>query len=157
VRLNDAVAGLACLVLGVAIVVQARAFPAIPGQRFGAALFPTLIGLGLCGCGVVLVARGLRHWTALPGIRLDDWARSPRHVLRVLLTIGLVVFYILVSPALGFLPAAFAVAVTLMLALGVRPAPALLASAGAAFLIHQIFVTLFRVPLPWGLVPPFSW
>ena len=46
-RVNDAVTGAVLLVLSLAVVWHVRSFPTIPGQPYGAALYPLLVGCGL--------------------------------------------------------------------------------------------------------------
>ena len=55
-KLNDAVFGVLLLVLGVTILFVVQAFPKIPGQQVGPALFPGLIAAGLCIGGLILLA-----------------------------------------------------------------------------------------------------
>jgi len=59
-KINDAVMGGLLLVLAAAIGVYVSGFPGMPGQRYGAALFPGMIAAGFAVCGALLLARG-RH------------------------------------------------------------------------------------------------
>ena len=58
-KLNDAVWGALLLLLGVVVLVHVQAFPTIPGQQVGPALFPGLVAVGLGVCGVLLIVKGL--------------------------------------------------------------------------------------------------
>jgi len=84
VKLNDAVFGLLLTLVGAAVLVAIRGYPKIPGQPVGPALFPGLIAAGLCIAGLLLIARGLRHRGEQPWLAWDDWVRSPRHALALL-------------------------------------------------------------------------
>ena len=50
-RVNDAITGFALLAFAIATFAYARTLPAIPGQDYGAAVFPMLVAAGLAGCG----------------------------------------------------------------------------------------------------------
>ncbi|MFO1350216.1 MAG: tripartite tricarboxylate transporter TctB family protein [Gammaproteobacteria bacterium] len=145
------------LVLGGAVVAYARTLPNIPGQRFGAALFPNVIGYGLIACSLLLIVQGARRWRAEPLMEPAHWMRSPRLTLNFLLVPGVLLFYVLAADPLGFLICGAIALLVLFLALGVRPWRALLLSPLLALALHFVFYKLLRVPLPWGLLAPFAW
>ena len=156
-KLNDAVFGVLLLLLGGAVLFVVQGFPKIPGQQVGPALFPGLIAVGLCIGGAMLLVRGwaARHDAAW--FRPGAWVRSPRHVLAFLLVPASVVFYMLVSEKLGFLPTASIVLAALFCLLRVPPGRALLIAVIASLVIHFAFYKLLRVPLPWGVLMPVAW
>ena len=156
-KLNDAVFGLLLTLLGAAVLVAIRGYPSIPGQPVGPALFPGLLAGGLCVAGLLLIARGLRHRREQPWLAWDDWVRSPRHALALLVLLGSVMFYIVAAEVLGFLPTAAVILTVLFLVLRVRPVLALAIALGAALLVHTAFYKLLKVPLPWGLLTGVSW
>jgi putative tricarboxylic transport membrane protein len=156
-KLNDAVFGLLLTLLGAAVLVGIQGYPRIPGQPVGPALFPGLIAAGLCVCGVLLVVRGWRHRTQQRWLAWDDWVRSPRHVVALLVLLGSVVFYIVAADVLGFLPTAFLILMAMFLALRVRLPVALAVALVATLLVHTAFYKLLKVPLPWGLLTGVSW
>jgi putative tricarboxylic transport membrane protein len=156
-KLNDAVFGLLLIVLGAAVLASVQGFPKIPGQPVGPALFPGLIAAGLCVCGVLLVARGWALRRQQPWLAWDDWVRSPRHVLALAVVAGSILFYILASHALGFLPTAALILLAQFLVLGVRPLRAVPIAIVATLLVHFAFYKLLRVPLPWGMLERFAW
>jgi putative tricarboxylic transport membrane protein len=156
-KLNDAIFGVALLALGAAVLAVVQSFPKIPGQQVGPALFPGLIAAGLCVAGVLLVLRGVRDRARGPWVVLDDWVRSPRHVLALALLIGSVIFYIAMSTWLGFLPTAWLIVMAMFLVLRVPPGRAIVISVVAVLVIHFAFYKLLRVPLPWGLLTPYAW
>jgi putative tricarboxylic transport membrane protein len=156
-RLNDAVFGLLLMILGGAVLVAVQGYPKIPGQPVGPALFPGLIAAGLCICGVLLVAKGLRHRREQPWLVWDDWVRSPRHILALAVLLAAIVFYILVSEHLGFLITAALILTALFLVLRVPPGRAVLIAIVATLVIHFAFYKLLRVPLPWGLLKGVAW
>src|SRR5262245_66588221 len=80
-------------------------FPDFPGQKFGPALFPCILGVGLISCGAALVRNGLiARRAGAPWIEIAPWTRDPWRVTSFLLTLTLLLIYILDSLSLGFLP-----------------------------------------------------
>ena len=156
-KLNDAIFGVLLLVLGGLVLFAVQGFPKIPGQPVGPALFPGLIATGLCVTGAALVVKGWRARAAEPWLTWEDWVRSPRHLVALLVLLGSVVFYIAAANALGFLPIAFIILLANLLVLRVAPGRAVLVAVIATLVIHFAFYKLLRVPLPWGVLTPFAW
>jgi putative tricarboxylic transport membrane protein len=156
-KVNDAIAGALFLAFGLALIVVSARFPAIPGQPYGAATFPILIGAGFVLVSLALIVRGAAEWRELPGLVATDWGRSPPALLRMALTVALVILYIAFSEALGFVVSSFLVLVTLFLALKVRPVPAILIALAATLAIQQAFGVGLRVPLPRSEFFRFLW
>jgi putative tricarboxylic transport membrane protein len=156
-KLNDAFFGLLMVILGGAGLAAEQGYPKIPGQPVGPALFPGLIAAGLCVAGLMLIFRGLRDRPRQAWLAWDDWVRSPRHVLALVVLLGSVVFYILASEALGFLLTAALILLALFLVLRVRPGLAVVIAVVSALVIHFAFYKLLRVPLPWGVLQGVAW
>ena len=156
-KLNDAVFGLLLTLLGAAVLIGVQGYPRIPGQPVGPALFPGLIAAGLCVCGLLLIARGWRHRAQQGWLAWDDWVRSPRHVMALLVLLGSVVFYMAAADVLGFLLTSFLILMALFLVLRVRVPVALAVAVVATLLVHTGFYKLLKVPLPWGLLTGVSW
>jgi putative tricarboxylic transport membrane protein len=156
-KLNDAVFGLLLMLLGGAVLFAIQGYPKIPGQPVGPALFPGLVAAGLCICGVLLAAKGLRERKDQPWLAWDDWVRSPRHAVALAVLIGCILFYIFVANALGFLLTAPLILLALLLVLRVRPLTAVTVAIVATLLVHFAFYKLLRVPLPWGVLKGFAW
>jgi putative tricarboxylic transport membrane protein len=156
-KLNDAICGLFFMLLGGAVLLAVQPYPKIPGQPVGPALFPGLIAAGLCICGVLLVAKGVRQRREQPWVTWDDWLSSPRHVLAFVVLIGSIVFYIVAANTLGFLVTAPIVLLALLLVLRVRPVTAVVVAIVASLLVHFAFYKLLRVPLPWGVLTGVAW
>jgi putative tricarboxylic transport membrane protein len=156
-KLNDAVFGLLLLALGSLVLFTVQAFPKIPGQPVGPALFPGLIAAGLCVAGAILTVRGWRDRVSEPWLVWDDWARSPRHLVALGVLLGSIVFYIVAAGWLGFLPTAVIILVALFRVLRVPLARSVLIAVIAALAVHFAFYKMLRVPLPWGLLTPYAW
>lgn len=152
-KIGDAILGALFALLGAVVLWHVRGFPVIPGQKFGAALFPGVIAAGLLICGVLLAVRGLRQ-TAQGGrvVVFDDWARDPVVVMRFLSVPAGLLFYILTSDFLGFHIAASIAMLGWLLVFGVRLLPAVALAIGFPILMHLAFYKILRVPLPWGLL-----
>lgn len=152
-KIGDGILGAFFMLLGGVVLWHVRGFPVIPGQKFGAALFPGVIAAGLVICGALLAFRGARHLAhGGRAFVLDDWARDPRIVLRFLgVPLGLL-FYILTSNFLGFHVAAFLAMLGWLLLFGVRLLAATALAIGFPTIMHLAFYKLLRVPLPWGLL-----
>lgn len=151
-RANDALSGLIIIVLSLAMIAFTATFPAFPGQKFGPALFPRILGTGLILCGLLLIWNGIaaRRAAGAPWIEIAPWVREPWRLGSFVLVIALLIAYILVSETVGFIPVALAFLLALFFWLGVRPVTAVLTAIVATFAIHWFFATMLRVPLPRG-------
>jgi len=157
-KFDDIRIGVVLGVFSVFVFAVARTFPVIPGQHFGASLFPTLISIGLFICSVLLVAQGWRARRAgaeKPG--WPAWLREPISVLRFLMVPISLVFYFMASDWLGFLPCSVLLLVVLQRLFGVRWMRALIVAVIVSLVIHVMFYSVLHVPLPWGLLEPWAW
>jgi len=149
-RFNDAIIGLVLIAVAAVTVWLTRDFPAMPGQNYGPALFPTIIASGLGLGGLILVFTGLR--SGAPALRLADWTRDPRAVTNVVAVPVALLLYILISETLGFLLTAIILTFALLVLFRRRPASSLVIALAAALVIQQAFTRLLLVPLPRGLL-----
>ena len=156
-RINDAVVGAALTCFSGALIAYSLTFPSIPGQDYGPGLFPILIGVGLAGCGIGLVVKGVADREERPLIQLPDWASSPRLVVNFALGIGGIVFYMYTVDVLGFLLTAFAILATLFIWLRGRLVSSLVFAATISLATHIVFHNILLVPLPWGVLQPIAW
>ncbi len=150
-RFNDAVIGIVLILLGAAVIWHTRGFPAMPGQKYGPDLFPNIIAGGLIIGGALLVAIGLR--SGLPAVRAGAWTRQPLLLANFFAVLAALLFYILLSDALGFLLTATLLLFGLIALFRRGHAPSSFAIAlVAAVVIHQAFSRLLLVPLPRGVI-----
>jgi putative tricarboxylic transport membrane protein len=155
VRVNDAVIGVVLVLFALAMIVYTRTFPAMPGQDYGPALFPTLIGIGFIICGVILIASGLLRLRIEPLFTGGAWLRSPHHLIDFLAVIAGLGLYILISDWLGFIPTAFLLLFGwLVLFRGGKPVSSAAIALGATLVVDYAFSDLLLVPLPPGLMLP---
>lgn len=155
-RFSDSVLGTAFLIAGLALGWYSFNLPAIPGQDYGAATFPTFIALGFIACSLRLIYAGRKqHGTSW--LLITDEVKNTRALLGIAGTIGLILFYIFFSHAIGFIPTAFLVTFLMFLILSVPTTKAAIIAIIAAFACDFIFRTLLLVPLPFGIVPRLPW
>lgn len=152
-RFNDAVLGVVLLAFSVAVGLWSQRFPAIPGQEYGAAVFPTVVAVAMAGCSMVLIVSGLRQGGA--ALAFEGWAQDRRGFVRIVLMIASVVFYIVAAKPLGFIPTMTLVLILDLRLLKVGWLPAAVIALAMAFLLQWSFGDLLHVPLPWGILSPF--
>jgi putative tricarboxylic transport membrane protein len=151
-KINDAIFGAIFLLLGVVVVVHVQAFPMIPGQQVGPALFPGLVAAGLAACGALLIFSGIRNRATQPWYETADWLRSGRHLIGLVAIVGGVAAYVLFANTIGFLVAAPILLWIWCIVLGVDRLRALVVAVVATGIIWYAFYKLLRVPLPWGVL-----
>lgn len=156
---RDLVLGAVCLTVAAALIWMSRDLTAIPGQHYGADTLPKVIAGLSAGIGLWMIAGGLRRGTGPdprndpPGeqaaaLRDPHWAGKPLSWLRLAAAVGLVLAYMILSPPLGFLPAALVMVLGMLLLMGVRPLTALIVAVPAAIVMRYAFADLLLVPLP---------
>jgi putative tricarboxylic transport membrane protein len=156
-RFNDAVLGLVFLALAAFIILSAAGFHTPPGQKFGPGFFPTIVASVMGIAAIGLVVKGLlarRDGGRL--VDLDPWVSRPRLLLHGVSVFAFLVGYLLLSERLGFLIVAPLLLWALIWLLWGHPVIALAIAVGSSFCIHQFFVQVLLVPLPWGIIPYFK-
>lgn len=150
-RANDAISGLVLIVLAAAMLALTAGFPDFPGQKYGPALFPRILGVGLIACGAILVRKGFAaRRDGAPWVEIAPWVHDPQRLTSFLLVIAMLLLYVLAADTVGFIPIALIFLGGLFLWLGVRPLTAALTAIATTFAIHWFFGSLLRVPLPRG-------
>jgi putative tricarboxylic transport membrane protein len=163
-RLPDRLIGLLTFGLGAVAAYAGSRLPPVPGQQIGPNVFPLVIGVGLCLCGLMIAFRighsfeeeaeaDLAAHSDLPTEGQVLASHGPLYKLRVLIPPALLVFYALAVDKLGFYVTTAMMILTAALVLGARPRLALPVALIAPVLVHLVFYKLLRVPLPAGLVP----
>jgi putative tricarboxylic transport membrane protein len=155
VRLNDAVIGVALILFATAMIWYTRAFPEMPGQDYGPALFPVLIGIGFLFTGAILIVSGLARLGTVPLFSGGAWLRSPHHIASFLAVVLGLLFYILVSDRLGFIPTSLLLLFGwLVLFRGGRPISSFVIALAVTLGVDYAFSKLLLVPLPLGVLQP---
>ncbi len=155
-KINDAVFGVVLLALGIAVLWHVQAFPKIPGQNVGPALFPGSIAGGLIVCAVLLIISGIRSRPGVPWYEALPWVRSPRHVAAFAALVLSTIAYIFLSTPVGFLIIAPLGLAAMLVAFGVRRRTAIVVAIVGTIVIWYAFYKLLRVPLPWGVLERFA-
>jgi len=146
-QLNDRIIGVLTVVGGVAVIWGTLGFREIPGQQFGSAFFPRILGVALILTGVALILTSARG--AL--VSLSEMLRG-RAAWQVLAVFVAVVGWIFLSPLLGFIATTTLLITLLVLLAGGRLIPAALTAVAMAVLLYIVFGILLRVPLPFGII-----
>ena len=152
-RVNDAVIGAVLVIFALAMIWHTRTFPEMPGQDYGPALFPVLIGIGFIITGAILIIGGIARRRTEPELGGTAWLRSPYHIASFLAIVGGLIVYILVSNWLGFIPTAFLLLFGwLVLLRRGKALSSLVIAAAVTLAVNYIFANLLLVPLPLGLL-----
>jgi putative tricarboxylic transport membrane protein len=157
-RVHDVVCGAALLLVAVFLFAYAQTIPPMPGQKYGADVFPILVSLGLGGFSLLLTARGWRaRRPGEPWIALAPWARDPYTLGNFLLALAVIVVYVLLEETVGFIPLAIAILLVLFLKQGVPLRRSAIVAVVATLTIQFAFSDLLRVPLPRGILTDWLW
>lgn len=155
-RFSETMLGAMLLILGIAVATYARTLPAVPGQQYGAAAFPTLIGLGFVCCALILLVQGYRS-RPTPLISLTEWTRQPGALVAVGITIACIVAYMYLARRVGFVPVSIAILIVLFRMLSVSWGKAIFFAITATLITDYVFRSLLLVPLPFGMMPRLPW
>jgi len=153
VRLNDAVIGAVLLVLSLAVLWHVKDFPAIPGQPYGAALYPTVVSAGLAVTSILLIVQGLRSGEPMFSVQVAQGGR----LIAFGVTVGSMLFYVLFVDQLGFIVCATLMLAALLWSYGVKRSLIAPVAIAATLVIHTGFFKVLKVPLPWGLLESIAW
>lgn len=127
--------------VGLAAVVLSRDFPSVPGQSYGPALFPTVLGSMLIGCAIGVLLQAPQP-PAAPANRRARLSALAYALAPVAVILG--------WDTIGWPLTALGIGTLLLIVGGMRAVPALLTGAGFAVLTWILFAMLLRVPLPRG-------
>jgi putative tricarboxylic transport membrane protein len=156
-RLNDAVFGVLLIVFAIAEIAYTRTFPSLHGQAYGPDLFPILIGVGFLITGAILTIQGLMRRAGAPLLEVGAWASDRRNVVNFALVLLALLFYIVASGWLGFIPTSLIIMVVLLTSFGSGLVTALVIATLTTLGMHALFARVLLVPLPWGLLQPVAW
>lgn len=146
---RDTVIGTGCTVGGALIVHRSMQLGNVPGSYAGPGLFPTLIGIALCICGILVLAPALRQKK-----KGEKFFSEAGERLRLVEVTGLVIFLIACAPKLGFILTSW---IMMMAELCLRKNSLLrsaVVSTTLVVIVWGLFTKVLRVPLPVG---PWGW
>lgn len=156
-KVSDVISGAFFLALSIFILVYAQTLPPMPGQRYGAGAFPTVIALGLGGFSLVMMFQAWRTRQGTRWIEFAEWARDAKTLGNFLLALVLIVLYVLFSETVGFIPLSIAILLILFWRQGVSLRTGAVVAVAATLAIQLSFSDLLRVPLPRGLLTNYLW
>lgn len=159
-RLSDRTTGSFVVALGALSAFFGSRLPPIPGQQIGPDVFPLVVGVGLCICGIMVVfgvGRGYEE-EAEAVMASHGGTEEQTHTgivagLRVLLPPALLLFYVVAVDWLGFILTAALIVFVVSKALGASLRLAIPLAVLTPVAVHLVFAKLLRVPLPTGFVP----
>ena len=154
-KVHDTVIGFVFVAAGIGITTKAQTFPSVAGQPYGSSFFPTIIGVAMIVCGVILSVSGFLQGPIRPILRIPDWLRSRRSAINFCCVLAGLIFFIVAADTLGFCATAFILLAGLQMKLGARVVPALGIAVVATAVFYIVFTVLLRVPLPYGIVERF--
>ena len=155
-RVADWIFGLIMLVGAGLIFRQTMTFSAMPGQDYGAKLFPDLIAAGFAICGVFLLISGVRQRAA--AFEIDQQARAPGRLFDAGLTISVIILMMLLWDLVGFLIlSSGAITVLTWRYWQGRFFQALSVGVTGSLVIDWLFRKMLLVPLPLGPFTTWIW
>ncbi len=156
-KVSDVISGALFLALAVFIFVYAQTLPPMPGQRYGAGVFPTVIALGLGGFSLLMMVQTWRQRAGTRWIELAPWARDRKTVGNFLLAMALILVYVFFSDRIGFIPLSIAILLILFWRQGISLRKGAIVAVAATLAIQIAFSDWLRVPLPRGLLTDYLW
>lgn len=146
-QLNDRLIGALALCGGIAVIAGTLGFRELPGQQFGSAFFPRIIGGALILTGLAMQIRPAPGpWMHWPDILRGQAAGQ------VAAALVAVIVWTVLAPYAGFIATTTLLIWALILIAGGRVLPAAATAVGMAVLLYGVFGLLLRVPLPFGPV-----
>jgi putative tricarboxylic transport membrane protein len=152
VNAKNLVTGGTLFALGAAMAIAARGFPTIGAMAYGPGLFPTIIAFGLMASGLGIAAENI---AASPDPKADGGEK--RQLLPLIGVLAVIAFFALALDLLGFhITAAVSLLVAARIFRGSWVTAVSMAIIGP-LILHFLFYSVLRVPLPWGLLLPIAW
>lgn len=146
-KINDRIIGGIAILGGVSIIATTFGFREIPGQMFGSAFFPRILGSALIIIGATQAITGANGKPLTVSEILKG--RSGFQVLAALIA---VVLWVLISPLLGFILTTSSLIAGLAILANGRFWPSVLIGIVMSFILFFVFGKLLRVPLPYGII-----
>lgn len=146
-KISDRAIGVLAILGGFAIIYGTLEFRSVPGQQFGSAFFPIILGIVAIFTGIAQLIVAPK--TAL--IEFADWMKGPL-VFRGLSVVAASFIWLLASDFLGFILSTSLLIFGLSLVAGGRVLTAALVGLGMTSVLYIIFGNVLRVPLPHGFI-----
>jgi putative tricarboxylic transport membrane protein len=158
-KINNAVSGILVGLFGLAVFIHSQSMETMGQQQIGPEVFPEVISVGMMICAILLIIKGVKEkkQTGEGWVELPEWAGEPRTLFGFFLIVIALGFYILASDSLGFLITGFIMLMVLFLYFQAKPWVALVTALISVFVIHYLFYSVLKVPLPWGILESIAW
>ncbi|QDY70644.1 tripartite tricarboxylate transporter TctB family protein [Qingshengfaniella alkalisoli] len=153
-RIDNRLFGIAIVLLGAAVIYEARHLPKVPGSTFGPGLMPTIIGICFSGLGIkIALSAFMKPADGMPLVDFSAWNNQGRGIIAAIWTLMGALLSILFLQPIGFPLLAVIYVFPLMLLMKARPVPAAIVAATTVLGLHYVFTNILFVPLPSGLLP----
>lgn len=158
-KFSNLLVGFFLILLGGSVLAYGYTLPPMPGQVYGAGLFPMLIGVCLAGFGSHLARLGLieRRMLRTPLVTVDDWARDHRLVVNMAVVLLLIIAYVILSQRIGFVLMSLGILIVLFWRLGLNWRMNIPIAFLSTVFIQLSFSSVLRVPLPRGWLEHVLW
>jgi putative tricarboxylic transport membrane protein len=147
--------GLVLCAVGGAVASVARALPSIAAQAYGPGFFPSLVGLVLAGCGLIMVVRSLLQMRGRPAAATAAHAAFPnggRNLAAIAWVVGGLALIAFGMQAIGFLICVPVFMVGYMVIVGERLLWSVVLSLGTTGIAYYAFARLLKVQIPMGVL-----
>lgn len=146
-KISDRAIGIIAILGGLGIIYGTLDFRSVPGQQFGSAFFPIIVGtVAICsGIAQLLLAK------SAPLIEFADWMKGPL-LFRGLSVVLASFIWLFASDFLGFILTTTLLIFGISLAAGGKAHIAILVGVGMTSILYIVFGSILRVPLPHGII-----
>jgi len=153
-RISDFAAGCAFALFGLALLGYGYFLPPMPGQRYGAGLFPMLLGASFFVCGALMAWRAE---TRSPAVTVAPWVTDRKLAGNFAWVLASIIVYVVLDERIGFIPLSLVLLVALFWRLGVPLVRSIVIAALSTTFLYIAFARFLRVPLPRGLLEGIVW
>lgn len=155
-RFHDSLCGALLFALAVFIFTYALTIPPMPGQQYGADVFPRLVAIGLGAFSLMLVYRGWKSSApGTPWVAIAPWLHDPHTRGNFILAFVLTIAYVLLDEDVGFIPLGIVILMVLFVRQGVPWRKGAIVAVATVVVTQVAFGNLLRVPLPRGILTGF--
>lgn len=153
----DIAIGAVVAAIGIGVIIYASGLARLNTGAIGAGLFPTVIGIFMVLFGGILLIQGLRGSVQDPAGGQTEAARAAgenpwRLILNGAAVVGVVVAYLLLADAVGFIPLMIILLALLQIVLGARVLSAVIVAVVATAVLYVVFEQMLLVQLPNGIL-----
>ena len=142
----DRITGLILIFVAGFAYYRSFSFPKLGVTETGPAFFPRLVTMFIIGLSILLILMSFKKGKDEENVEIKE-------LKRVLLTIGIMVFYLVGFLYIGFFVARFLSLIFIMYVMGIRKKTTIiLVSLVSTGIVYLVFYYVFKVPLPEGIL-----